>query len=92
MQIFPNDKFIEIFAQRFHYFEDPFYKYFALNFAFSRYKLQSCIKIFKFFSFAFYILIFGLKSVKFAQIFRIFLRIFTLEGTLDPTVKRYSSC
>ena len=34
MQICPNDKFIEIFAQRFHYFEDPFYKFFALNLLF----------------------------------------------------------
>ena len=32
MRICPNDKFIEIFAQRFHHFEDPFYKFFfALN-------------------------------------------------------------
>ena len=37
-----NDKFIEIFAQRFHYFEDPFYKFFALNLLFqdTSYSLQ----------------------------------------------------
>ena len=30
----PKYKFIAIFAQRFHYFEDPFYKFFALNLLF----------------------------------------------------------
>ena len=34
MQIYPNDKFIEIFAQRFYYLEDLFYKFFASNLLF----------------------------------------------------------
>ena len=62
MRICPNDKFIEIFAQRFHYFGDPFYKFFALNLLFKdtvqatvlHYNIQ--VFCFKFFSFVFYII------------------------------------
>ena len=59
MRICPNDKFIEIFARRFHYFEDPFYKFFALNLLFQDTSYSLVLKyssfLFKFFSFAFYI-------------------------------------
>ena len=87
MRICPNDKFIEIFAQRFHYFEDPFYKFFALNLLFqdTSYSLALTYSNFllKYFSFAFYnIFISSSKSVEFAQKFRIFLKFLTLEGTL----------
>ena len=86
VRIYPNDEFIEIFAQIFQYFEDPFYKFFALNLLFQD---TSCSLALKYSSFClsfsvlhFMILIFGPKSVKFAQKFRIFLEFFTLEGTL----------
>ena len=88
MRIYPNDKFIDIFAQRFHYFEDLFYKFFALNLVFQDTSYSLALKyssfLFKLFSFAFYntVLIFGSKSVKFAQKFRIVLKFLTLEGTL----------
>ena len=83
MRIRPNDKFIEIFAQKFHYFEDSFYKFFALNLLFQgtsySHALKYSIFLFKFFSFAFYNVNFCSKSVKFAQKFRIFLKFFTLR-------------
>ena len=34
VQICPNDNFMEIFAQKFRCFEDPFYNFFALNLLF----------------------------------------------------------
>ena len=50
-----NDKFIEIFAQRLHYFEDPFYNFFALNLVFQDTSYSLALKyssfLFKFFSF-----------------------------------------
>ena len=86
MQICPNDKFIEIFAQRFHYFEDPFYKFFALNLLFQDTSYSLALKysnlLLSFSVLHFIILICGSKSVKFAQKFRIFLKFLTLEGTL----------
>ena len=87
MQICSNDIFIEIFVQRFHYFEDPFYKFFALNLLFQDTSYSLALKyssfLIKFFSFAFYIIfIFDSKSVKFAPKFRIVLKFLTLEGTL----------
>ena len=70
MQICPNDKFIEICAQRFHYFEDPFHKFFALTLIFQDTSYSPALKyssfLYKFFSFAFYN---GSESVKFAPIF-----------------------
>ena len=55
MRIRPNDKFIEIFAQRFHYFEDPFYNFFALNLVFQDTSYSLALKyssfLFEFFSF-----------------------------------------
>ena len=89
MRIRPNDKFIEIFAQRFHYYEDPFYKFFALNLLLQdtsytatvlHYNIQAFWSSFSVLHFI--ILISGSKSVKFAQNFRIFLKFLTLEGTL----------
>ena len=89
MRICPNDKFIEVFAQRFHYFEDPFYKFFAINLLFQgtsytatvlHYNIQAFWSSFSVLHFI--ILISGSKSVKFAQKFRIFLKFLTLEGTL----------
>ena len=68
MRICPNDKFIEIFAQRFHYFEDPFYKFFALNLLFQDTSYNLALKhssfLFKFFSFAFYNVNFWFKISK----------------------------
>ena len=86
MQICPNDKFIDIFAQRFHYFEDPFYKFFALNLLFQDTSYSLALKYSSFsLSFSvlhFIILISGSRSMKFAQKFRIFPKFLTLEGTL----------
>ena len=82
MRICPNDKFIEIFAQRFHYFEDPFCKFFALNLLFEDTSCSLALKYSSFSVLHFIILISGLKSVKFAQKFLIFLKFLTLEGTL----------
>ena len=69
MRICPNDKFIEIFARRFHYFEDPFYKFFALNLLFQDASYSLALKyssfLFKFFSFAFYNVNFWFKINKF---------------------------
>ena len=82
MRICPNDKFIEIFALRFHYLEDPFHKFFALNLIFQN---TSYSLVLKYSSFSFYnLLISGSKSVKFAQKFRIFLKFPTLEGHTAP--------
>ena len=68
MRICPNDKFIEIFAQRFHYFEDPFYKFFAFNLFFQDTSYSLALKyssfLFKFFSFAFYDINFWCKISK----------------------------
>ena len=68
MRICPNDKFIEIFAQRFQYFEDPFYKFFALNLLFQVTSYSLALKyssfLFKFFSFAFYNINFWFKISK----------------------------
>ena len=68
MQICPNGKFIEIFAQRYHYFEDPFYKSFALNLLFQDTSYSLTLKyssfLFKFFSFAFYNIKFWFKIGK----------------------------
>ena len=85
MRICPNDKFIEIFAQRFHYFENPFYKLFALNLLFQDTSYSLALKYSSFLVLHFIIFISGSKSVKLAQKFRIFLKFLTLEGTLPLT-------
>ena len=85
VRICPNDKFIEIFAQKFHYFQDPFYKFLALNLLFQETSYSLPLKYSSFFSFSvlhFIILISGSKSVKFTLKFCIFLKFLTLEGTL----------
>ena len=70
MRICPNDIFIEISAQRFHYFEDPFDNFFALNLLFqdtgTSYSLALKYSSFllKFFSFAFYNINFWFKISK----------------------------
>ena len=68
MRICPNDKFIEIFAQRFHYLEDPFYNFFAIILLFQDTSYSLALKyssfLFKFFSFAFYNIIFWFKITK----------------------------
>ena len=70
MRIYPNDKFIEIFAQRLHYryFVDPFYKFSALNLLFQdtsySFPLKYSSFLFKFFSFAFYNINFWFKISK----------------------------
>ena len=89
MQICPNDKFIEIFAQRFHYFEDPFYKFFALNLLFQDTSCSLPLKyssfLFKFISFAFYNINFWFKISKICPKIRIFLKFLSQEGTLIPS-------
>ena len=77
MRICPNDKFIQIFAQRFHYIEDPFYKLFASNLLFQDTSHSLALK---YLSFSVLPLISGSKSVKFTQKFCIFLRWNTGEG------------
>ena len=68
VRICPNDNFIEIFAQAFHYFEDPFYKFFALNLLFQDTSCSLALKyssfLFKFFSFALYNIYFWFKISK----------------------------
>ena len=68
MRICPNNTFIEIFAQRFHYFKDPFYKFFALNLLFQDTSYSLALKystfLFKFLSFALYNINFLLKISK----------------------------
>ena len=68
MRICPNNKFIEIFSQRFHYLEDLFYKFFALNLLFQDTSYSLALKyssfLFKFFSFAFYNINFWFKISK----------------------------
>ena len=85
----PHDKFIAIFAQRFYNFEDPYHNFFALNLLFQDTSYSLALKYSGFF-FNFSvrhntILISGSKSVKFARKFRIFLKFFTPEGTLDAS-------
>ena len=82
MRICLNHKFIEIFALRLHYFEDPFYKFFALNLLFQDASYSLVLKYSSFSVLHCIILISGSKSVKFAQKFRIFLKFLILEGTL----------
>ena len=89
MRICPNDKFIEIFAQRFHYFENPFYKFFALNLLFQDTSYSLALKYLSFSVLHFIILISGSKSVKFTQKFRIFPKFLTQEGTL-PDITCYN--
>ena len=68
MRIRPNDKFIEIFAQRFRYFEDPFYKFFASILLFQDTSCSLALKyssfLFKFFGFAFHNINFWFKISK----------------------------
>ena len=88
MRICPNDKCSKIFAQRFHYFEDPFYKFLALNLLFqdTSYSLTLKYSSLNFSVLLFIILISGSKSVKFALKFRIFHKFLTLEETLLRTI------
>ena len=86
MRICPNDIFIEIFAQRFHYFKDPFYNFFALNLLFQDTSYSLAVKyssfFFKFFSFAFYNINLWFKITKICPKFCIFLKFLTPEETL----------
>ena len=84
MRICPNDKFIKIFALRFHYFEDPFYKFFALNLLFQDTSYSLAFKHSSFSVLHFRILISGSKSVKFAQKFCIFFLNFHSRGNTVP--------
>ena len=81
-----NREFIEIFAQRFYYFENPFPKFFALNLLFQDTSYSLALKYLSFSVLHFIIIISGSKSVKFAQKFRIILKFLTLEGTLISTI------
>ena len=85
MRICPSNKFIEIFAQRFHYLEEPFYKFFALNLLFLDTSYSLVLKYSSFSVLHFIIIISSSKSIKFAQKFCICLKFLTLEGTLGYT-------
>ena len=88
VRICPNDKFIEIFGQRYHHFEDPFYKFFALNLLFQDTSYRLAIKhssfLFKFFSLAFYNINVWFKISKICPKISSFSQNFhsSLEGTL----------
>ena len=90
MRICPNDKFIELFAQRFHYFEDPFYKFFALNLLFqdTSFSLASKYSSFllKFFSFALYNINFWFKISKICPKISHFSQISHSRGNAVPNV------
>ena len=96
VRIFPNDNFIEIFAQRFHYFKDPFYKFFALNLLFQDTSCSLALKywsfLFKFSVLHFIILISSLKSVKFAPKFCLFLKILHSRGITGPCACDIFAC
>ena len=68
MPICLNDKIVEIFAHRFHYIQNPFYKFFALNLLFQYTSYSLVLKyssfLFKFSSFAFYTINFWFKISK----------------------------
>ena len=87
MRICPNDKFIEIFAPGFHYFEDTFYKFFALNLLFQDTSYSLALKYSSFlfidmFSVLHFIILFsGSKSVKFASKISYFFQISHSRGT-----------
>ena len=85
MQICPNDKFIQILAQKFLYIENPLYKFSALNLLFHNTSYSLALKyssfLFTFSVLHYIILISGSKSVKFSLKFRTFLKFLTLEGT-----------
>ena len=80
----------EVFAPRFHYFEDPFHKFFALNLLFQdtscRYSLALKYLSFlvKFFSFAFYDINFWFKISKICPKILHFSKISHSRGTLVP--------
>ena len=84
MRICPNDKFIEIFAQRFHYFEDSLYKFFALNLLFRDTSYSHALKYsgfsFKFFSFPFHNINFWFKISKICPKFLDFFQISHSRG------------
>ena len=85
VRICPNDKFdIEIFARRFHYFEDPFHKFCALNLPFQDTSYSLALKyvsfLFKFFSFACYNINFWFKISKICPNISHFSQIFHSRG------------
>ena len=88
MRICPNDKSIEIFAPRFHYFEDPFYKFFALNLLFQDTSCSLALKyssfLFKFFSFADYDIYFWFKISKICPKILRFSQISHSRGNIAP--------
>ena len=88
MRICPNDKFIEIFAQRFHYFADPLYKFFALNLIFQDTSYSLALKysslLVKFLSFAFYNINFWFKISKICPKISHFSQISHSRGNTAP--------
>ena len=85
VRICPNDEFIEIFAQRFFYFEDLFYKFFALILLFQDTSYSLALKyssfLFRFFSFAFYNINFWLEISKICRKISHFSQISHSRGT-----------
>ena len=92
VRICPNDKFIEIFAQRFHYFEDPINKFFALNLLFQDASYSLALKsssfLFKFFSFAFFNTSFWYKISKICPKISHFSQISHSRGNTGHHVRR----
>ena len=88
VRICPNDKFIEIFAQGFPYFDDPFYKFFALNLLFQDTSYSLALKysslLFKFFSFVFYNINYWFKISKICPQISHFSLIFHSRGNTAP--------
>ena len=95
VRICPNDKFIEIFAQRFYYFEDPFYKFFALNLLFQdtgtscSLALKHSSFLFKFFSSAFHNINFWFKISKVCPKISHFSQIFHSRGNTAKHCKEW---
>ena len=96
MRICPNEKFIEIFAQRFHFFEDPFYKFFALNLLFQDTSYSLALKyssfLFRLFSFAFYNINFWFKISKICPKISHFSQISHSRGNTIPNGTLLITC
>ena len=86
-----NDKFIEISEQRFLYFKDPVFKFFALNLLFQGTSYSLALKyssfLLKFFSFAFYNINFWFEINKICPKILHFSQISHSRGNTDITYR-----
>ena len=78
---------LKFLPKDFHFFEDPFYNFFALNLLFQDTSYSLALKyssfLFKFFSFAFYNINFWFKISETCPKISHFSQFLTLEGTLN---------